>query len=106
EGAEWLGNPNGTAPGIWLEQAGATIIILPRPPRELEAMFESARPPPLARPSTGDRLRSRVYKVVGLPESEVDQRISPTYKTPRKPLHYDHRCTGGHRSSPARPCCF
>src|SRR5436190_2247147 len=39
-----------------------------------------ACPPRLARLSTGERLSSRVYKVVGLPESEVDQRIAPIYK--------------------------
>ncbi len=35
--------------------------------------------------ASGDRLRSRVYKVVGLPESEVDQRIAPIYKTHENP---------------------
>jgi nicotinamide-nucleotide amidase len=84
-GAEWLDNKNGTAPGIWLEQDGATIVMLPGPPRELEAMFESACLPRLARIATGDRLRSRVYKVVGLPESEVDQHIAHTYKEYNNP---------------------
>jgi len=85
EGAEWLDNKNGTAPGIWLEQDGITIVMLPGPPRELEAMFESACLPRLARVATGDRLRSRVYKVVGLVESEVDQRIASIYKTYQNP---------------------
>lgn len=79
EGAEWLDNQNGTAPGIWLEQDGATVVMLPGPPHELKAMFESACLPRLALVATGQRLRSRVYKVVGLPESEVDQRIAPVY---------------------------
>jgi nicotinamide-nucleotide amidase len=87
EGAEWLENKNGTAPGIWLQQDGITIVMLPGPPRELEAMFEAACLPRLARVATGDRLLSRVYKVVGLPESEVDQRIAPIYKT------YENPCT-------------
>jgi nicotinamide-nucleotide amidase len=85
EGAEWLDNANGTAPGIWLDQEGATIIMLPGPPRELETMFESACLPRLARVPTGHRLRSRVYKVVGLPESEVDQRIAPIYRAHENP---------------------
>jgi nicotinamide-nucleotide amidase len=79
EGAEWLENPNGTAPGIWLELGSTTLILLPGPPPELEAMFESACLPRLERRTTGERLRSRVYKVVGLPESEVDLRIAPIY---------------------------
>ena len=85
EGAEWLDNKNGTAPGIWLQQDGITIVLLPGPPRELEALFESACLPRLARVAAGERLRSRVYKAVGLPESEVDQRIAPIYKTYQNP---------------------
>jgi len=80
EGAEWLENKKGTAPGLWIEEDGVRILLLPGPPHELEAMFESACLPRLARLSTGERLLSRVYKVVGLPESEVDQRIAPIYK--------------------------
>ena len=79
EGAEWLENKKGTAPGLWIEEDGVHILLLPGPPHELEAMFESACLPRLARLSTGERLLSRVYKVVGLPESEVDQRIAPIY---------------------------
>ena len=80
EGAEWLENKKGTAPGLWIEEDGVHILLLPGPPHELEAMFESACLPRLAQLSTGERLSSRVYKVVGLPESEVDQRIAPIYK--------------------------
>ena len=80
EGAEWLENKKGTAPGLWIEEDGVRILLLPGPPHEMEAMFESACLPRLARLSTGERLSSRVYKVVGLPESEVDQRIAPIYK--------------------------
>ena len=69
EGADWLENKKGTAPGLWLEQDGAKLILLPGPPHELTAMFEAACLPRLARLATGDRLRSRVYKVIGLPES-------------------------------------
>ncbi|HKS95104.1 MAG TPA: competence/damage-inducible protein A [Terriglobia bacterium] len=77
EGADWLENKKGTAPGLWLEPDGRKLILLPGPPHELTAMFEAACLPRLARFATGDRLRSRVYKVIGLPESEVDQRIAP-----------------------------
>jgi len=79
QGADWLENPNGTAPGLWIEQDGRVVILLPGPPRELEALFSTACLPRLERIATGQRLRSRVYKVVGLPESEVDQRIAPIY---------------------------
>ncbi len=85
EGAELLENKKGTAPGLWLEQDGIKVILLPGPPHELEAMFESTCLPRLARLATGQRLRTRVYKVIGLPESEVDQRIAPYTKERTNP---------------------
>ena len=85
EGADWLENKNGTAPGLWIEQDGILIILLPGPPRELEAMFEATCLPRLSRLGMALFLRSRVYKVVGLPESEVDQRIVPIYRNYSNP---------------------
>jgi competence/damage-inducible protein CinA-like protein len=79
EGADWLANPNGTAPGIWLEQNQSIMVLLPGPPWELQAMFDSVCMPRLARVAGPERIRTRVYKIVGLPESEVDCRIAPLY---------------------------
>ena len=39
-GATLLDNPNGTAPGLWIEQARTAIVLLPGPPREMKPMFE------------------------------------------------------------------
>ena len=36
-GATVLPNPNGTAPGLWLENGGAAMVLLPGPPREMTA---------------------------------------------------------------------
>jgi nicotinamide-nucleotide amidase len=80
EGAEWLENRNGTAPGIWIEHKDNIIILLPGPPRELEPLFESTCVPRLERLGSGGRIKTRVYKIVGLPESEVDQLIAPLYR--------------------------
>ena len=85
EGADWLRNERGTAPGLWIEQQGSIVILLPGPPGELEAMFDSACLPRLEPRSGGRRLRTRVYKVVGLPESEVDHRIAPLYTPYQNP---------------------
>jgi nicotinamide-nucleotide amidase len=85
EGATWIENQRGTAPGLWIEERGHILLLLPGPPGELEAMFDSACMPLLAPRSGGQRLRTRVYKVVGLPESEVDSRIAPFYKPYRNP---------------------
>ena len=70
----------------WLENNGRIIVLLPGPPRELESMFESACLARLAPLAGAQRLQTRVYKVVGLPESEVDQRIAPVYKEYQNPV--------------------
>ena len=80
EGADWLPNKKGTAPGIWMEHDGKIIIMLPGPPGELEAMFDEQCMPRLRNRASGSEIRTRVIKVVGLPESEVDERIAPIYK--------------------------
>jgi nicotinamide-nucleotide amidase len=80
QGADWLENRHGTAPGLWIEHHETLILLLPGPPRELEAMFDAACLPRLARLTPGIALHSRVLKVVGLAESEVDQRVAPIYQ--------------------------
>jgi nicotinamide-nucleotide amidase len=80
EGAAWLENKHGTAPGIWIEQDRKFIVLLPGPPGELQAMFDASCAPRLAQAAPKQRIRTRVYKLVGLPESEVDKRAAPVYK--------------------------
>ncbi len=84
-GADWLENRNGTAPGIWIEHNHNLVVLLPGPPRELEPMFDSVCMPRLARVASGERIQTRIYKVVALPESEVDQRIAPIYRGYQNP---------------------
>jgi nicotinamide-nucleotide amidase len=86
EGAECLENRNGTAPGLWMEQEGAVIILLPGPPREMEAIFEAQCLPRLELLVPRTVLHTRVLKVIGLPESEVDQRIAPFYSLYSNPV--------------------
>lgn len=85
EGAQWLENKFGTAPGQWIEEQGAVLVLLPGPPRELAAMFENECLPRLGKLSDGACIRTRVLKVAGLPESEVDRRIAPIYKAFENP---------------------
>jgi competence/damage-inducible protein CinA-like protein len=85
EGAEWISNRNGTAPGIWVEHNGVLILLLPGPPWELEAMFDSSCLPRLQSRAGSERIRTRVIKVVGLPESQVDKRIAPIYREFKNP---------------------
>jgi nicotinamide-nucleotide amidase len=85
EGAVWLENNNGTAPGIWIEHDHKIVVLLPGPPGELEAMFDAACVPRLAQASMEQRIKTRVYKVVGLPESEVDKRAAAIYQSYANP---------------------
>ena len=84
-GREWLENRNGTAPGIWIEHQEHIVVLLPGPPRELEPLFDATCVPRLERVAPARRIKTRVYKVVGLPESEVDQRIAPLYRPYKNP---------------------
>ncbi|MGB9802871.1 competence/damage-inducible protein A [Desulfofundulus sp.] len=75
-GARVLPNPAGTAPGALLEHRGRVIILLPGPPRELKAMFETSVAPYLD--SLGNRgtvTRTRLLKVTGISESGVQELI-------------------------------
>lgn len=85
EGAEWLPNKKGTAPGIWIEHESKIIVMLPGPPGELEAMFDEQCMPRIRSRVPGSQIRTRVIKVVGLPESEVDERIASIYKPYQNP---------------------
>jgi nicotinamide-nucleotide amidase len=80
DGAEILNNPVGTAPGMWIEESGAFLVLLPGPPRELQAMFESQVLPRAFRLGSQKRLKQTSLSLHGLPESEVDTRIAPIYK--------------------------
>lgn len=42
EGADILANPVGTADGFWLTHGNTEIIVLPGPPREVAALWESS----------------------------------------------------------------
>ena len=80
EGAEILENPRGTAPGLWLEDSGHIIALLPGPPRELKPLFREQVLPRLERRVSGVRLYQREIRVTGLGESHVEQRILPIYQ--------------------------
>jgi len=48
ERGEVLPNGNGTAPGLWVEQDGKVLVMLPGPPNELQPMFLEQVVPRLA----------------------------------------------------------
>jgi nicotinamide-nucleotide amidase len=78
-GAVVLENPNGTAPGLWIERGRAAIVLLPGPPREMKPMLEGVVRDRLAPRSGTAGLFRRVLKITGRAESDVDAQAQPTY---------------------------
>jgi nicotinamide-nucleotide amidase len=70
--ASALPNPNGTAPGWWIDRPdGRVVVLLPGPPREMRPMWlEHALPRLLAR-GLGRGLRSRTLRLTGIGESQA-----------------------------------
>jgi nicotinamide-nucleotide amidase len=79
EGAEVLENPRGTAPGLWLEDKGRMVALLPGPPRELKPLFMEQVKPRLQRQASAIRMFHRELRITGLGESHVEERIRPIY---------------------------
>ena len=65
EGAEVLENPRGTAPGLWLEDNGRMVALLPGPPRELKPLFLEQVLPRLQRHANAVRMFQRELRVTG-----------------------------------------
>lgn len=80
-GAQALTNDRGTAPGQWIEHNGVALMLLPGPPNELKAMFERECLPRLEKVLPAQAIRTRQLRCVGIPESDLDQLISPVYKS-------------------------
>lgn len=88
KGSIAIPNNNGTAPGIIIEQNNKIIILLPGPPREMDAMFEEYVVPYLLKKNKRNFF-SRYYKVIGIGESAledllldiVDKQNNPTIAT-------------------------
>jgi nicotinamide-nucleotide amidase len=79
EGATLVQNPNGTAPGLWIERGRTAIVLLPGPPREMKPMFEGLLRDRLAPRAGGRGLFRRVVKITGRTESDVDATVQPVY---------------------------
>lgn len=79
EGSEILENPNGTAPGQWIDLPGKMLMLLPGPPGELKPMFENHCMQRLRDRLPPRHLRTRFFRVAGMGESDVDQLIAPAY---------------------------
>ena len=79
EDAVVLSNPNGSAPGMFLDHQGTAIVLLPGPPREMRPMFQNHVAERLAGRAGNVRVVRRMLRVAGMGESAVDEKIAPIY---------------------------
>jgi nicotinamide-nucleotide amidase len=83
-GAAVLPNANGTAPGQWIggksDGKEKIVVLLPGPPHELKALFETSVLERLRTKVPKQFLAARVLKITGLGESACDARVAPIYK--------------------------
>jgi nicotinamide-nucleotide amidase len=79
EDAVVLDNPNGSAPGMFLDHHGTAIVLLPGPPREMRPMFQNHVAERLASRAGNIRVVRRMLRVAGMGESAVDEKIAPIY---------------------------
>jgi nicotinamide-nucleotide amidase len=73
EGAETI-NPAGTAPGLVVRpEGGPTVVVLPGPPRELQAMWEQALATDGVQAALGraEPYFGQTLRLFGIPESEI-----------------------------------
>lgn len=68
-------NPNGTAPGWFVEKDGKLIVAMPGPPSEMRPMWRDAVLPQL-RASGSAHLATRALMTFGVGESTVEDRIA------------------------------
>ncbi len=82
-GAISLDNPNGTAPGVYLElddgDRRRLVVLLPGPPRELQPMFDALCSGPLLARAGEERLFREVIFIAGRGESHVEEIAQPLY---------------------------
>jgi nicotinamide-nucleotide amidase len=79
QGATLIDNPNGTAPGLWMEHGETAIVLLPGPPREMTPMLDAVIRERLAAKAGGIGLFRRVLRITGRTESDVDTQAQPVY---------------------------
>ena len=77
EGVTLLPNPVGLAPGLWLEREGCVISAFPGVPGEFRRMVRESLMPRLLAMRRFPETVTAVVRTVGLPESEIADRLEP-----------------------------
>lgn len=71
--AEFIPNPNGTAPGWWAEKDGKIIVSMPGPPGEMHPMWENQVAPRLREIVDDEVTVTRNVKTLGMSEAAIDE---------------------------------
>jgi nicotinamide-nucleotide amidase len=79
-------NPNGTAPGWWVDRPdGRVVVLLPGPPREMRPMWRDWVLPRLAARGLGDGRLVRTLRTYGIGESHVAELLGEALLRDRNP---------------------
>jgi nicotinamide-nucleotide amidase len=82
-----LPNPNGTAPGWFVERPdGRVVVALPGPPREMRPMWADHVVPRLQAAGLGAEVASRTYRLTGIGESQVAERLGDAFLRTTNPI--------------------
>ncbi|MGO9339279.1 MAG: competence/damage-inducible protein A [Terracidiphilus sp.] len=85
EGATILPNPNGSAPGQWLDTTfqghRKLIMLIPGPPAECKPLFDEACLPRLREIVPLRHIAKRTLRAAMIPESQADKLLAPIYTT-------------------------
>ncbi len=82
-----LPNPNGTAPGWLVTRAdGRIVVALPGPPREMRPMWADEALPLLRERGLGAEVATRTYRLTGIGESQVADRLGETILRATNPV--------------------
>jgi nicotinamide-nucleotide amidase len=82
-----LPNPNGTAPGWFVTRAdGRVIVALPGPPREMRPMWTDHALPRLRELGLGADVAARTYRLTGIGESQVAERLGEALLRASNPI--------------------
>ncbi len=83
DGATILENPNGTAPGQYLDivynEHRKLVILLPGPPSEIKPLFDAECLPRLTATLPKRHIATRILRAAMVGESIADARIAPIY---------------------------
>ena len=81
ERGDVLPNAHGTAPGLWVEQDGRVLVMLPGPPNELQPMFaEQVLPRLAARGLLSDGESYVQIRTAGVGESMLETRFQRVFE--------------------------